>query len=490
MPRVFLTAALALAATAAAAQPVVADVTDAGRGLRFARPVGVETAPGEFGRLFVVEQGGGAAPSRIVTFVPGDGVASTFLDLSDRTAAGGEAGLLGLAFHPDYAENGRLFVHYTAPVEAPVPDVRVLVSRVSEFARSATDPLRADPASERVLLEADQPATNHNGGTVDFGDDGLLYVSLGDGGGGGDPYGNGQDPTTLLGAVLRIDVDDVPEGEPYGIPDGNPFALTDGPERDEIFAYGFRNPYKLDAGPAGVWVADVGQAAWEEVDLVEAGGNYGWNEVEGPDCFQPGCDLGAFEAPVAAYAHPPGGASITGGPALLIADYSLGFHYYFGDFIGGQLWALPLDDVFTAGTAEPVLLFERFPDFEGGDRRINISSIDDEFGDLLVSDYTTGTIYRLTGQGTDAEAGPRAGAGGLSLAGPNPFRERTAVRVEAPGATRVALLDALGRRVAVLHEGGPRGPVEVEGAGLAPGVYTVVATGGGRVRTLRVVRAR
>lgn len=474
-------------AAPAAAQPI-AEVLDATPGVRFTRPVGVEMAPGQWERLYVIEQGGGGDPSRVLTLEPGDDEPTVFLDLDGKTVAGGEAGLLGLAFHPDYDTNGRLFVSYTAPVASPVVGQRVMVSRVSEFARSAEDPFRADPASERVLLEVDQPETNHNGGTVDFGPDGYLYVGLGDGGGQGDRYENGQDPTTLLGAILRIDVDDVPEGAAYGIPEDNPFAQTDGPERDEIYAYGFRNPFKFDAGPGGLWVGDVGEGRWEEVDRVEAGGNYGWNQVEGPECFQAGCDLGAYEPPVVAYAHDAeGGVSITGGFVVYVTDLALSFHYVYGDFGSGRLWALP------DGGGDPFILAETFPDFDGGRRTINISSIDPGAlgSDVLVTDYTSGTIYQLVSAGTPTEAGPARDRLALELTGPNPTPARTAFRVETEGPVRVSVFDVRGREVAVLWDGpAPRAPLVLDAAEWAPGVYTVVARGEGGTAVRRVVVAR
>jgi glucose/arabinose dehydrogenase len=489
MSRSVCLVALLLACAPLAAQPV--DVSLATPGVTFRLPLAVEIEPGPGAlhpnRVYVLEKQG-----RLKTLVPGDAAATVFLDLRASVDAAGEGGLLGLAFHPDYAQNGRLFVSYTAPVDVPKPRERVMVSRLSEFTRSASDPLAVDPASERVLLEVDQPFDNHNGGTVDFGPDGYLYWSLGDGGDAGDPLGNGQDPTTLLGALLRIDVDDAPEGEPYGIPDSNPFAQTDGPERDEIFAYGLRNPFKFDAGAAGVWVGDVGQNTWEEVNLVEAGGNYGWNEVEGPDCYPPrtdGCDPTLYEAPLHAYPHTfaTGGFSITGGYVLDDADLALSGAYLFGDYVTGRLWALDV------GTSEVSVVLES-SDFPGAGGIVNIVSIDPAPNgiDVLVTDLEDGRIYRLARAGTPTEAGPDV-ARVLSLVGPNPFRLGTAVRLDAPpGArARVALLDVLGREVAVLWDGsGGTRALPLAGADLAPGVYTVVASVGERRQVVRVVRTR
>ena len=485
MSRALPFALLLLAAASAKAQAPTLEITFATPGVTFAHPLGVETTPGQPGRLYVLEQGN---PPRVMTLLPGDAAATVFLDLGDRAIAQGEGGLLGLAFHPDYATNGRLFVSYTAPVASPQAGVRVLESRISEFARDATDPLRADLSSERILLAVDQPADNHNGGTIDFGPDGHLYIGLGDGGGGGDPFGNGQDVTTLLGAILRIAVDDVPEGQAYRIPDDNPYAMTDGPERDEIFAYGFRNPFKFDVNGAGVWVGDVGQDTWEEVDLVVAGGNYGWNVVEGPDCYPPGtstCGQELYEAPVFAYPHDfaMGGYSITGGYVLEDVDLVLSGSYLFGDFVTGRLWAL------EPGATESTLLASAFPRASGGEGGINLASIDPDGPDVLVTDYT-GTIYRVVRTGTDVEGAPEAG--GLRLVGPNPFRDRTALALAATGPVRVVLVDVRGREVAVLWDGpAPPRSVPVDASTLAPGVYAAVATtADGERASVRLVRVR
>ena len=250
------------------------------------------------GRLFVVDQAG------LIRVLAADGtlLAQPFLDLRSRMVAlmpgFDERGLLGLAFHPQYASNGRFFVYYTAPLRAGGPAGFNATSHISEFRVSAGDPNRADPASERLLLQIDKPQFNHNGGAVQFGpDDGYLYISVGDGGGANDVGlghvadwyadnggGNGQDVTqNLLGNILRIDVDG---GLPYGIPADNPYAASAG--LDEVWAYGHRNPWRMSFDSGGdheLFVADVGQLQWEEVSIVEGGGNYGWNVKEGTHCF-------------------------------------------------------------------------------------------------------------------------------------------------------------------------------------------------------------
>lgn len=249
------------------------------------------------GRLFVADQAG------MVRIITSDGelLEEPFLDLRDRMVALGpafdERGLLGVAFHPQYAENGRLFVYYSAPLREGAPEGFNHTSHLSEFQVLSGDPNRVDPGSERVLLQVDQPQFNHNAGDLAFGPDGLLHIGLGDGGGGGDvglghtpELGNGQDVTTLLGSILRIDVD---HGDPYAIPPDNPFVGEVG--RDEIFASGFRNPWRFTFDDElGLLVSDAGQNLWEEVDVVERGGNYGWNIKEGTHCFDP---ASPFESP-------------------------------------------------------------------------------------------------------------------------------------------------------------------------------------------------
>jgi glucose/arabinose dehydrogenase len=249
-------------------------------------------------RQFVVDQAG------TIRILRPDGTLAPrpFLDLRDHLVDlmpdFDERGLLGLAFHPQYAKNGRLFVYYSAPLRPGAPDGFNVTSTISEFRVSASDPDHVDPATERVLLQVDKPQFNHNAGTILFGPkDGYLYISIGDGGGAndiglghvddwfaGNAGGNGQDVThNLLGNILRIDVD---HGRPYGIPRGNPFVGKEG--LDEIYAYGFRNPYRMSfdlGGRRNLLVGDEGQSGWEEVDIVARGGNYGWNVREATHCF-------------------------------------------------------------------------------------------------------------------------------------------------------------------------------------------------------------
>lgn len=240
-------------------------------------------------RRFVVDQVG------VIRVIAPDGtlLEEPFLDLRDRMVnlnpGFDERGLLGLAFHPQFADNGRFFVYYSAPLRAGGQEGFNHTSHVSEFQVSKIDSNQADPSSERILLQVDEPQANHNAGDIHFGPDGFLYITLGDGGGANDTafghtpgLGNGQDATNLLGSLLRIDVD---SGVPYGIPADNPLVGTEG--RDEIFAYGFRNPYRFTFDGDTLYVADVGQNLFEEVNIVERGGNFGWNVKEGTHCFDP-----------------------------------------------------------------------------------------------------------------------------------------------------------------------------------------------------------
>jgi len=289
----------------------------------FESPLDVQSAPEDRSRLYVVEQGG-----RIRAIVNGEVRPAPFLDIADRIRAGGERGLLGLAFHPEFASNRRLFVNYSNPSGD---------THIAEFRATSAD--RADPETERVLLVVPQPFTNHNGGSVAFGPDGFLYVALGDGGSGGDPLGAGQDLGTLLGKILRIDVD---SGAPYAVPADNPLLSTPGAE-PEIWAYGLRNPYRMsfDRATGDLYIGDVGQSRREEIDvgLATGGGgeNYGWNVMEGRLCYAPstGCDTDGLTRPVLEYGHDQG-CSVTGGVVYSGCRMpDLAGTYFYGDFCTG-----------------------------------------------------------------------------------------------------------------------------------------------------------
>lgn len=286
-------------------------------------PVDLQSPSGD-PRLFVVEQAG-----RIL-LLEGDSVRNVpFLDISDRVVSGGERGLLGLAFHPTYATNGFLYVNYTGAGGE---------TRVERYSVSPDQDV-AEPASAKLIIRIPQPFRNHNGGQVMFGPDGMLYIGLGDGGSGGDPRGNGQNVQTLLGSLLRIDVDG---GDPYAIPPDNPFAGDPG-ARSEIWAYGLRNPWRsaFDATDGLLYIADVGQNRLEEIDVIpaDAGGrNLGWNVMEAGECFgRTSCDQTGLTPPVLEYDHGEG-CAVTGGLVYRgSAIPAIVGHYFYSDFCGGWL---------------------------------------------------------------------------------------------------------------------------------------------------------
>ena len=265
----------------------------------FNQPIYVTHGDDGSGRLFIVEQVG-------AVWILDNGILLTqpFLDIGGKISSGGEQGLLGLAFDPNYKSNGHFFVHYSDPGGDTV---------LARYSVSA-DPNKADPTSETVILQQNQPFGNHNGGSLAFGPDGYLYLGLGDGGSGGDPLGSGQNTSTLLGKLLRLDVSALP----YTIPDDNPFANGGG--LPEIWAYGLRNPWRFsfDRLSGDLYIGDVGQNAWEEIDYQPAGSkggeNYGWNAMEADHCFRSfNCNSSSFVAPVAEYDHKKGDCSVTGG---------------------------------------------------------------------------------------------------------------------------------------------------------------------------------
>ncbi|HZG42457.1 MAG TPA: PQQ-dependent sugar dehydrogenase [Longimicrobium sp.] len=281
------------------------------------------TAPASDARLFIVEQ-----PGRIRIVENGQLLPTPFLDIAAKVSSGGERGLLSVAFHPRYAQNGFLYVNYTD---------RAGDTRIERYRVSANRNL-ADPASASLVLHVRQPYGNHNGGQVAFGPDGMLYIGMGDGGGGGDPEEAGQDPLQLLGKLLRIDVD---AAQPYGIPAGNPYAGRSG-GRGEIWALGMRNPWRFsfDRTANLLYVADVGQNRLEEVNVVpagQAGVNYGWDVMEASDCFEPssGCPRAGLTLPVLEYTHDDG-CSITGGFVYRgQAIAGLQGHYLYADYCKG-----------------------------------------------------------------------------------------------------------------------------------------------------------
>jgi len=449
--------------------------------LSFTQPVAIEHAPDGNDRLYVVEQPGQIKVFDNQTLTSS---ATTFLDIRPRVNdSGWEEGLLGLAFHPNYAENGYFFVNYTASGPR-----RTVVSR---FSRSADDPLSADPDSELIIIEFSQPFGNHNGGDVAFGPDGYLYIAVGDGGSGNDPQDHGQNDTTLLGTILRLNVDnnlgsppDCGSASPanYSIPDN---AIADGPGGacDEIYAYGLRNPWRFsfDSVTGEFWVADVGQVTREEINIVQNGDNLGWRVYEGTLCT----GLGSAHGPPCGdpdYVHPiweygfAGAQSITGG-FVYRGDQvpELAGKYVYADFMTGHIWALSYADTVTPQNEQ---LYNT---------NLSIATFGVDMHDhLYFSSLGNGRIYTFRSESVSGEEGGTVTETTLRLAGPNPFQASTALEfaVTEPGHVRVALVDLLGREVATLFDGpalsGDRIDVPVSSRGLAPGVYVARLSVDGR----------
>jgi len=344
--------------------------------LSFSVPVAMLQAPGNASRFYVVEKAG------VIRLAQSAGASTTsvFADLRSRVnAQPNEAGLLGVAFHPRFAQNGQVFLSYTTTSPVSPTNLRSVIARAKTSDGGAT----LDLATLTELLTVEQPYSNHNGGHIAFGADGKLYVGFGDGGSGGDPQGNGQNKNVLLGKILRIDVDGT---APYTIPPSNPFARGGG--RPEIFAYGFRNPWRFsfDRVTGELWAGDVGQSKWEEVDRVVVGGNYGWNTREGNHCYAPTCTAASAASsipPVAEYGRSEG-ISITGGfvyrgsaiPALV-------GQYLYGDFGSGRIWALPV----SSPTPTPTLVLETGKGIA--------SFAEDASGELYILDYRSGQPFRI-----------------------------------------------------------------------------------------------
>ena len=354
------------AETSPAPFPATITLTPVASGL--VNPVSITHAGDGSGRLFVVEQKG------VVQILRNGVIASSpFLNITSMVRSGGEQGLLGLAFPPNYAARKSFYVNYT-------DRTGIGNTVVARFGLSSNAD-RADPATRTELLNITQPFSNHNGGQLAFGPDGLLYIGSGDGGSGGDPLGNGQSLATLLGKLLRIDV--LSGVNPYAIPAGNPFG-------NEILGYGLRNPWRFsfDRVTGDLYLADVGQNAVEEINFQPAGGgtgaNYGWNVMEGSTCFaNPSCSSAGLTLPVAEYLHGSGDCSVTGGYVYRGSNVALRGIYFYGDFCSGRIWGLRRN----GAVWESQLL---------SDSTLSISTFgEDEAGELYVADYSTGEIYRI-----------------------------------------------------------------------------------------------
>lgn len=380
--------------------------------INFEYPVELQSPPDGTDRMFVVEQ-----PGRIKVFPREANTTaadvSTFLDITSSVyyGVGQEIGLLGLAFHPDYSNNGYFYVYYTATSPVPGIDVRMVLSR---FSVNASNNNLADANSEFVLFQFDknQFNSNHNGGKIAFGPDGYLYISFGDGGGGNDPQGNGQNKNTVFGSICRIDVDldgnnptetnpILPNGN-YEIPSDNPFVGASG--LDEIYAYGIRNTWKFsfDMPTGRLWGADVGQNAYEEINIIENGKNYGWSRFEGASVANPGVVINETTTfPVFFYDQTQNDVSITGGyvyrgSQITSLNPDINSKYLFGDYVSGKVWALDYNS--STGDSSSTLLFQTNGQF--------ISSFGvDKDGEMYFSDYNSNAqIYKIV-DGTTAPQG-------------------------------------------------------------------------------------
>jgi glucose/arabinose dehydrogenase len=346
----------------------------------FSSPLGMEQPNDGTNRLFVVQQGG------MIRIIQNSAIlAQPFLDISSKVTTGGEMGLLGVTFHPSFQQNGKFYVNYVRTVSGQIQSV------IAEYTASPATANTVDPTTERILLTVDQVGNfnNHKAGQLAFGPDGFLYFGLGDGGSEGDPFGHGQNTQILLGKLMRIDVNSMSPGLQYGIPPDNPFVAGGG--LPEIWAFGLRNPWRFsfDRGSGRLFLADVGQDKFEEVDIIQKGGNYGWNIMEGFHCFNPptGCNMNGLMLPIIEYSHSEGNAVIGGFVYQGSNIPKLKGMYVFGDLGTGKIWTLQetSPNMFTRGLAATT--------------GKTISSLgQDQSGELYVVDYGGGNIYRIVAQ--------------------------------------------------------------------------------------------
>ena len=408
--------------------------------LSFQDPVGIYHAGDGTDRIFILEQQG-----RIKVFDNDMATTSaqTFLDITSIVDQDGwvytEEGLLGLAFHPNYSENGYFYVNYTR--YGPRRNV------IERYSVSSDNPNQADYQSSMIILEVNQPYSNHNGGQMGFGPDDYIYIIFCDGGSGGDPEGNGQNLNTLHSSMLRVDVDNPDEGLNYGIPDNNPFVGTG--YREEIYAFGLRNPWRFSFDPVTniCWIADVGQNLYEEIDLLEVGGNYGWNIMEGAHCYDPpvGCDTAGLIMPFYEYNHNVG-ESITGGfvyRGSLVPD--LYGKYIFADFEYGDVWSLEYEggnppEVSTLGDLGPY----------------SVTSFGvDQHNELYICSFD-GTIYKFVQTDSAVDDGDlRPNKFSLYQNYPNPFNPVTRINYGLPiqGNVNITIYDMMGGIVKTLING-------------------------------------
>lgn len=458
------------------------EVVEAYPNIWLGQPTDIRSPQDGTDRVFVSEKAG-----KIHVFPndPDVETTTTFLDLSDIVTTRSEMGLLGVDFDPDFTENGHFYINYN--VRRSGTDY----TRISRFTVSEGDPNVADRQSEIVILEFRQPFPNHDGGQVVFGPDGYLYIAVGDGGSANDPLHAGQDLRTLLGAILRIDVGGVDDGG-YTIPATNPYA-GNSEYRQEIWAHGLRNPWRIsfDTETGQLWCGDVGQNLYEEIDIIEKGGNYGWRTMEGYHCFNPqnagdrnfNCDSTSLISPVWEYSHDNGDVSITGGYVYRGQDLpDLVGRYIYADFNSGRIWAL---DVGEQETTNELLR----------NSNLNVSTFGTtESQELLIGAFN-GKLYRLDPGSGNVDDGRDAGTAFLDAVAPNPATDVTRVRfnVTEAGDVRLRIVNGLGEELLrPIDERRSIGEhvIEIDTDDLPTGSYFVRLETESRqeVRVMRVVR--
>ncbi len=444
--------------------------------LTFSSALDLQNAGDGTNRLFVVEQAG-----RIKVFPNQHNISTTktFLDITDRVTSGGETGLLGLAFHPNYKNNGYFYVNYTA-----ANPLRTIISR---FKVSTSNHDSADKNSEQILLTYNQPYSNHNGGCIAFGPDGYLYIAAGDGGSGGDPQNNAQNITNLLGKIIRIDVDNPQLPLNYGIPTTNPFVdSTNASIRKEIYSWGMRNTWRFsfDFTTGLLWAGDVGQGDWEEVDIIQNGKNYGWRCYEGNHSYNlSGCN-GTYEFPIWEYSHSTG-ISITGGYVYRGQNVpELYGKYIYGDYGSQIVWALEYDGVNPTVNTQITTAAGNITSFGT-----------DENKELYLVSFN-GKIYKFTPTVTNIEASNEVNDFRLLQNYPNPFNPTTSIRyaISRHQFVLLKIYDVLGNEIATLvNEEQPAGIYEVifnSASGnkyLSSGIYFYKLSVGSFIETRKMI---
>lgn len=435
----------------------------------FLYPIEFKSSPDTSNRMFVVEKHGKIF---VLNHSPNTTSTKLFLDLSAQVSQSpsyGETGLLGIAFHPNFSSNGYFYVNYTDSLNGD------LMSFISRFQVSPNNPDSALLSSKYEILSLVQPYSNHNGGCLNFGLDGYLYCAFGDGGSAGDPQGNGQNKSVLLGKMLRLNIDSAATPLHYSIPTDNPFYGNSLGFREEIFAYGLRNTWRfnLDSVSQKMWAGDVGQNNYEEIDIIENGANYGWNILEGLHCYNaPICDTTLKRKPIWEYTHSNSNISVTGGyvyrGSALPALYG---KYIFGDYVSGRIWALNYDSINPASTA---VIIDR-PVSVAQQKMISSFGIDRQNNIYAIS-YAEGKIFEIVPDPTGNNEISVEKELFISQNSPNPFSGQTVFEfaVAKPGFVKLCIYNELGELInTVLNEQKSAGNYQVifDAEKLTSGVY-------------------